>query len=367
MLSAKDKIFKWPISMQEITLKTSTALFLLITLLISTTLFAETTQDPDTKDTPDNTLRITTTTLSKLQITTQYSAPASVISLNNSPISAEIQGRALKIKAEVGDYIEKGALLVELDCRDYIHNKQQAAAALQLSKTQLAFADKQFTRNQRLLQRGVVPRETFDRSESERSTRRADIELQKTQVSRAELAISRCNIYAPFSGQVITKNVQQGQLVTPGTPLVQLLQTSKLEVEAALSGTELEKARRAPQLRFIANNITRTVQIRSVIQQFNQSSNTLRVRLPIRADNQVIAGLQGRLVWEDGSKKIPPEYLVRRNNILGIMLAEGHRAKFHPLPDAIEGQPAKVSLPETTQVIVVNRYSAKDGQTVKTH
>lgn len=341
-----------------------TIIFLgMLTPLFATVLFADTSNAVQ-KGKNSSALRVTTKTLSELEFVTEYSAPATVVSLNDSSISAEIQGRALKINAEIGDQIKKGALLVELDCRNYINSKNQAEAALKLSKTQRDFARKQFTRNQRLLQRGVVPRESFDKSESDLSTSLADLALKQTSIDSADLAISKCKIYAPFSGQITAKSVQQGQLVTPGTPLVQLLQIDKLEIEAELSPHELSTARNSPKLFFSANTDSHIVNIRSVIQQLNATSNTLRIRLSVQPHNGIMAGLNGRLKWQDGSRKIPPEYLVNRDNTLGVMLAEDGKAKFHSLPFAREGQPAKINLLGGTQIIIVNRYSAKDGQAV---
>lgn len=335
---------------------------------IGVTLFTALKAPPEVKEEPvveDTTLRVTTESLSELEFVTEFSAPATVVSLNDSSISAEVQGRALSINAEVGDQIKQGSLLVELDCRNYVNNRKQALAALRLSKTQRDFAQKQYNRNKRLLQRGVIPRETFDKSESDLTTSLADIELKQTSIDAAELSISKCKIYAPFSGQVTAKHVQQGQLISPGSPLIQLLQTDKLEVEAELSPDELASTKSSPELLFTTGNTSIKVDIRKVIQQLNASSNTLRVRLGASSNDTLIAGLNGRLRWQDGSRKIPPEYLVSRDDMLGVMLVSDGKAKFHPIPSAREGQPAKLNLSGNTQIIIVNRFSAKTGEPVK--
>lgn len=323
----------------------------------------ETQKEQETEE--DLTLRVTTQPLSELEFITEYSAPATIVSLNDSSISAEVQGRALQINAEVGDQINKGSLIVELDCRNYTNNRKQALAALELSKTQRNLAQKQYNRNKRLLQRGVIPRETFDKSESDLSTSLADIELKQTSIDSAALSISKCKIYAPFTGQVTAKHVQQGQLISPGSPLIQLLQTDKLEVEADLSPDELTSAKKSPELLFSSGSSSQIVEIRQVIQQLDSASNTLRVRLSLPSNAAMIAGLNGRLKWQDGSRKIPSEYLVSRDEKLGIMLVSDGKATFHSLPDAREGQPAKVGLLSSTQVIIVNRFSAKEGEAVK--
>ena len=313
-----------------------------------------------------STIRITTKLLSELVFTTEYSAPATVVSLNDSSISAEIQGRAIKINAEVGDVIKRGQLLVELDCRSYQNTRKQAFAALNLSKSQLNFAKTQFNRNQRLLQRGVLPRENFDRSESELLTSRADISIKEVAIESAELAISKCSIYAPFTGQVTDKMVQQGQLVSPGSALIQLLQTDKLEIEAELSPFELKKARNSDRLRFVTDSLDIDVSLRSELKQLSKTSNTQQIRLTAKGSNSdaMIAGLNGRLKWKDSSRKMPPEYLVRRKDKLGVMVANNGKAKFHELIGALEGQPAAVNLRSSSQIIIVNRYSVEDGQAV---
>ncbi len=315
-----------------------------------------------------NAIRVTTKPLSELVFATKYSAPAAIVSLNDSSISAEIQGRAISINAEVGDTIKRGQLLVSLDCRSYINTKKQAAAALNLSKSQLNFAQKQFNRNQRLLKRGVLPRETFDRSESDLLTSRADIALKEVNIESAELAITKCKIYAPFSGQVTQKFVQQGQLVNPGSALMQLLQTDKLEIEADLSPQELKNARESGRLKFTADGSEFAVNIRTVLRQLNKTSNTQRVRLTSENINSdtTIAGLNGRLEWKDGSSKLPPEYMVLRDEQLGVMVAENNKARFHELKGAREGQPALINLRSNSQIIIVNRYSVQDGQAVVT-
>jgi len=167
---------------------------------------------------------------------------------------------------------------------------------------------------------------------------------------------------------VTQKFVQQGQLVNPGSALMQLLQTDKLEIEADLSPQELKNARESGRLKFTADGSEFAVNIRTVLRQLNTTSNTQRVRLTSENINSdtTIAGLNGRLEWKDGSSKLPPEYMVLRDEQLGVMVAENNKARFHELKGAREGQPALINLRGNSQIIIVNRYSVQDGQAVVT-
>ncbi len=310
------------------------------------------------------------TPLSLILVSTKNSAPANVISLNNSTISAEITGRALNIYAEVGEVVKKDQKLVSLDCRSYTLAKKQADAALKVAKAQLDLAKKELIRNQRLIKKGTIPRELFDRTEANQQTALADIEVKKAVIETSNLAIDRCTIRAPFAGQITQRMIQNGQLVVAGTPLFQLMQSDKMEITSKLSPADIKKLADTSKLEFVAGDTRFKAQLRSVIQTIDQASRTQEVRLSLPATETIAAGLSGRIEWNDKSKKLPTEYIQRRNGNLGVMIAEDivegtGKARFIPLKNAIEGQPAEIELPANTAIINKNQFRIADGQTIQ--
>jgi RND family efflux transporter MFP subunit len=315
-------------------------------------------------------LSVSTKPLAMLLISAENSAPANVISLNHATISAEITGRAMMIEAETGDKVTKGKRLVTLDCRSYLLAKKQAEAGLHIAKTQLNYSNKQYKRNQNLLAKRIIPRETFEKAESGKLSAIADIQLKKVGIETSKLAISRCKISAPFSGQVTKRLVQQGQLVTAGTPLFQIMQKNKLEIKTQLSAAQVRMLDDSPILEFVVAGKQFKTVVRSIIQTVDEATRTQEVRLSLPKGTKVAAGMSGRIVWSSKDQLIPAEYILRRNNQLGVMLAEDvvegvGKAKFHPLPNANEGQAVEVDLPESSAIIVKNRYRVKDGQPIK--
>ena len=79
---------------------------------------------------------------------------------------------------------------------------------------------------------------------------------------------------------------------------------------------------------------------------------------------QAPAGSAGRLRWEAEVAYLPPSLLVRRAGGLGVFLIEDGKARFHPLPGATEGQPARVELPAATQLVLEGRQRLSDGDPV---
>jgi RND family efflux transporter MFP subunit len=330
-------------------------------LVSATTLFAE-----------NGSQIVSITPLSSILVSTKNSAPANIISLNNSTISAEITGRALKIYVEVGETVNKDQNLVSLDCRSYTLAKKQADAALKVGKAQLNLAKKELLRNQRLIKNGTIPRELFDKTEANQKTALADIDVKKAAIETARLAIDRCTIKAPFVGQITQRMIQNGQLVIAGTPLFQLMESDKMEIKSNLSPADIAKLNKTTELVFVSANKYIKSKLRSVVQSIDQATRTQEVRLSILNDSELAAGLSGRIEWNNKEKKLPAEYLQRRNTNLGVMIAvdiiEGTgKAKFITLDDAIEGQPASIHLPINTAIINKNHFRVDDGQTIHVH
>ena len=318
----------------------------------------------------DESQLVSITPLSSLQVSTINSAPANIISLNSSTISAEITGLAMNIYAEVGEVVAKGQKLVSLDCRSYLLAKKQADAALKVARAQLNLAKKELTRNQRLIKNGTIPRELFDRTEANQQTALADIEVKKAAIETSKLAINRCTITAPFTGQVTQRMIQNGQLVVTGTPLFQLMESGKMEITSYLSPSDIEKFTESTEIEFVARDNRYKAKLRSVIQSIDQTTRTQEVRLSLLTNKITAAGLSGRIEWSDKGKKITAEYVQRRNEHLGVMIAEDivegiGKARFITLKDAIEGQPAELDLPANTAIINKNQFRVVDGQSIQ--
>ncbi len=314
-------------------------------------------------------LNVSIAPLSSILISSKNSAPANIISLNHSTISAEITGRALTIHTEAGSFVRKGEKLASLDCRSYILAKKQADAALKVTEAQLNLTRKQLKRNQRLIKNGTIPREIFEKTEAAQQSSLADIALKKSVIENAQLTINRCSIKAPFSGQITQRMVQQGQLVLPGTPLFQLMQDQALEIKANLPETAIEKVKEINSIEFVSNEKRIKTSIRSIIQNIDATTRTQEVRLSLPESTQLAAGLSGRLEWSDGNLQVPTEYIQRKGQNLGIMIAEEivdgtAKAKFIALKNAIEGQPASIDLPQATAIINKNQYRVSDGQLI---
>lgn len=202
-------------------------------------------------------------------------------------------------------------------------------------------------------------------SQADLLTVETELENALAQQEAAEVVVGRCQITAPFVGQVTQRQVQLGQISAPGTPAFQLLQNQGLEVVAELSPDEIRDQEQGEKVRFVTETDELEVERRAVVGQVNAASGTQVVRYRISSEHELPVGKNGRLRWQGKLPAISPEWLLRREGGLGLMLAVDGKAEFYPLDNAREGQPALIDLPADTLLIDANRLRVRNGQTIQ--
>lgn len=310
-------------------------------------------------------LPVTVRPLGDVLQASERSVTASLISLNDSTLSAELSAKVTKLLADVGDSVKTGQVLGELDCRDYVFSLKQAQAGKEAATARHDFASSQLQRNQRLRKSGVIPVETLDKAAADFDAAKADLAVAKAQEDTAQLAVSRCEIKAPFAGQITQRHLQLGQRVSPGTPAFQLLQNDALEVRANLSVDEVRDQQQGSELRFVTDGVSIPLEVRAIVTQVAGNTRTQEARFIPKGEFSLPVGRTGRVVWQGKLPVLPASWIVRREGGLGVMLAENGVAKFHLLPDAQEGQPILTDLPPETLILDQNRLRARDGQMIE--
>jgi RND family efflux transporter MFP subunit len=291
-------------------------------------------------------------------------APATVLGLNRATLGAELSARVTGIAVETGERVAAGQPLVELDCRDYRARAAQARAVRDGLDARSGLAEYKLERARALTRSNAVAEETLRERESEVAVLGAERAAQLAAVALAELQVERCVVHAPFAGVVRDRQAQLGALVNPGTPLLELLDVTQVEVHARVRRDLLAELRAASALAFVDGTERLPLALRAVLPDVDPRNDAVELRLTFsgpRAD----PGTPGRLVWQTAMRALPPDLLERRAGRLGVFVVDGERARFVPLPDAQEGRPAAIDLPPETRLVVDGRAGLADGDPLR--
>jgi RND family efflux transporter MFP subunit len=346
---------------------------LIVYCLIGNSVLAESieTQVP----TEQNILPVSVKYLKDIVLSSKYSTPATVVSLNHPTLSAEITARVKKIHVDIGDRVQYGEVLLSLDCRDYHYRLQQAKVNIKVKQIQIDLLKKDYQRDEHLAKQANISQSRFDSTVSAYQAAQAELESLQAQQSLAQLQVTRCQITAPFAGEITQRQVQIGQFVTNNTPLFNLLQFDNLQISAKLTQNVSNEIKVANGIYFInRNGVNTKVRLSKKIAFFDEKTHTQIHRFtPIAngvAEHQaLIAGTTGRLHWMTTQKKLPAKYLSNYKNQLGIFVLESYgkfyQAKFIFLKEAQEGRDSIINLPLDTAIIDQGRLSLQPQQVVR--
>ena len=313
-------------------------------LLLSLLLIGGPLQAQDSEPVPVN-----IKTLADLIQHPEYSVPATAISLNNSRISARITAEIDSMPVLVGDRVETGQVLVNLDCTDSQLN-------FELTRANLSLAEKELSRTRSLAK-------TSNASAQQLNLRSTEYTQAKVARNQAELEVKRCIVSAPFTGIVTARLAAEGELATPGTPLLQLLDAERLEISAQIPLNLVSALQVTRRFEFHTEQQHWPATLRSLLPVVNTNARNQEARLLFAAE-KALPGSAGRIIWQSDQAHVAPDLLVQRSDSVGIFVLDGTTARFVSLPDARIGHPAPINLSADTQVILEGRFALSDGDKV---
>ncbi len=169
-------------------------------------------------------------------------AEGTVEAETRTTLVAEVGGRILHVspRFEDGAFVRAGDLLLEIDPVDWKAALETARATL--ARAELALAQEKAAAEQarRDWERfGTGDPDPLVLHEPQLARARAEVEAARAGVARAERDLDRTRVRAPYDGRVISRNVDVGQVVMPGTALGTLFATDAVLVPLPVPDDEL--------------------------------------------------------------------------------------------------------------------------------
>lgn len=142
-----------------------------------------------------------------------------VEAINDATISAETSGR-VEMLAKRGSYVEKGEVVARI-------NDQLLEAAFNSARSQYQLTEETYNRQKALREDSVISAMEFDNA-------RAQWEQAQAQLEQAREQLANARPRSPFAGRVEERSIEEGEYVGPGTPLLRIVNTQRLNVTAGV-------------------------------------------------------------------------------------------------------------------------------------
>jgi len=253
---------------------------------------------------------------------------ARIEAINRATVSAQTSGRIVKINFDVNDYVEKGSVLMR------IANKQQrarvAAAEAQELEAQASFnvASREYDRIKDIYGRKLVSKSDLDRAEATVKSAKERLSAATARLHDVSAALKYSVVLAPYSGVVVERHVELGELAKEGQPLMTGLSLSNLRVSANVSQHHANLLRQLKALTVVSDDQSPALRIQSenlrVSPQadFSQHSFIIRADLPKDIKN-LFPGMFVKIEFDGPSKErllIPQSAVANRSELRAVYL-----------------------------------------------
>jgi membrane fusion protein, multidrug efflux system len=275
-------------------------------------------------------------------------------------IRAETRGRVMAIGAERGERVEAGDVLLRLDERDRREVLAEARALVKQREMEHA-GRKQLRGN------GYV-------SETQLAEAEAAVAQARAELRRAELDLDYMVVEAPFAGTILERDVEVGDFVEPGDPLLTFVDNTTLIVTASVAEQDvgaIEPGQRASAKLITGQNVAGRLRYVSPVADPATRTFTLEMELP-NPDGRLPSGVTAELslpVGEVMAQRVSPALLTLDDDgTLGLKVVdENGNARFVPT-EIVKTGPNGVwltGLPSDATIITVGQGFVRDGEPVE--
>lgn len=257
-----------------------------------------------------------------------YAAEGSVEAVNQSTVSAQITGRVVDLKFDVGDYVKQGQVIARID--ESVVGQQVAGSQAQVAQARalLDNAKAQYDRSKQLFAQKFISQAALDKATSE--YRAAQAQAAASLAGAGEAAATRrfATLVAPFSGVVSARHVELGEMAMPGKPIMTGFDPKDLRVEVSVPQYKLPAVRQLSRATVELPSIHKWVKATEVtiLPAADVKTHATRVRLGLPADSHdIYPGMFARAHFAVGRAQkllVPAPAVMRRSELTAVYVVD---------------------------------------------
>jgi RND family efflux transporter MFP subunit len=131
-----------------------------------------------------------------------------------------------------GDAVTRGQVVATLDCRNVMAESSAVSMHARALETRNEALAHEAARVGDLLQGGFVSPNEAEQKSAESASKEAELQAARARLARSNLEVGDCVLRAPFDGEVAQRMMDPGAFARPGTPLLTLVDRSRVRVTA---------------------------------------------------------------------------------------------------------------------------------------
>jgi HlyD family secretion protein len=176
-------------------------------------------------------------------VTGSITASGTIAARREMPVGAAGEGgRVVSVLVDAGDWVQAGQVLAVVDRAVQTQQIAGQAANIEVQRANARIAQSNLDRALKLVERGFISKADVDRLTATRDAAVAQVRVAAAALEQLRASTARLNIVAPAAGLVLTRGVEPGQIVSPGSGvLFRIAKDGQLEMQARLAENDLAR------------------------------------------------------------------------------------------------------------------------------
>ena len=290
----------------------------------------------------------TTTTIAKGDVTQAVTATGQLDAVGGAvEVGSQISGQIIKLYADFNTPVKAGQKLVEIDPATYLQKLRQAEANLASAKASFTLVQLTADRTKELFAKTLVAQSDNDTAQAQLEQARAQLLINQAAVDNANVDLSRCTIFSPIDGVVISRQTDVGKTVASSLNVPVLFtiapDLAQMQITAAVAEADIGSVNTDQQVNFTVDAFPNRTFRGTVTQVRNAPKNTSNVvtyDTIIKVDNHdlklrpgMTANVAIVVARRDGALRVP-------NAALRVRMPEGLASTAMAAGDKTGSKPA---------------------------
>jgi RND family efflux transporter MFP subunit len=238
-----------------------------------------------------------------------FPAESLVEAVQQATVGAQVAGRVLEVRADAGQSVKKGDVLMRIDARE-------AAEAARAAEAQYANARVSYDRTKSLVTQKFMSSAALDKA-------KADLDAAAANRSAAGAGQSHATIVAPMTGIIARRHAEMGDMATPGKPLFTIYQPGTLRVTASIPQYRLRAMRDVKTARVEFPELGKWVDAVKVqvLPTADAATHVSQVRVTLPDVPEATPGMFARVHFITGQSEkltVPASAVLRRGEVAAV-------------------------------------------------
>ncbi len=295
------------------------------------------------------------TTARRLELTRTLDVSGALKASNSAFVKARVAAEVKSLAVREGDAVRAGQVLAQLDTTEFDWRVRQAEQQALAAKAQVDMAQRTLANNKALVAQGFISPTALEAAVSTEAGAQASLLAAQAAVELARKARADATVTAPLSGLVAQRLVQPGERVAVDARLLEIVDLSRLELEAALAPADAAALRVGQVARLVVEGVAQPIDARLV--RINPSaqggSRNVLAYLELQGQPGLRQGLfaRGSIALETRSALVLPASAVRLDQPqpYALKLVNNSRLAQTPLRLGTPGQAAGAEVVEVLE------------------